>query len=141
MSYYRNLLHVVWSTKYRNPDLADEKQRSKLFIHMIEAALNKDIVIEQIGGMSEHIHCLISLNAEVRLSDVVRYIKAEARYWYNARPIARPIEWQDGYFAVSVSPKDAESVRHYIKNQEMHHKNRTFEEEYKEFIRLANLRE
>lgn len=139
MSYYRNLLHIVWSTKYRNPDLANEKLRKELFIHIMEASQVKNIAMIEVGGMSDHIHCLLSLSADSRLADVVRLIKAEAKYWYNSRPIINPLEWQDGYFAVSVSPKNEESVRQYIRKQEEHHSNRTYEQEYKEFIRMANI--
>ena len=44
-------------------------------------------------------------------------------------------EWQDDYFAVSVSESGINSVREYIKNQEEHHKKKTFQEEYDEFMK------
>jgi hypothetical protein len=43
-------------------------------------------------------------------------------------------EWQDDYFAVSVSESGINSVREYIKNQEEHHAKKTFQEEYDEFM-------
>jgi REP element-mobilizing transposase RayT len=43
--------------------------------------------------------------------------------------------WQDEYFAVSVSESSVNRVRDYIKNQEEHHKKRSFQEEYNEFMR------
>lgn len=43
-------------------------------------------------------------------------------------------EWQDEYFAVAVSESMLEKVRNYIKNQEDHHKKKTFNHEYDEFI-------
>jgi hypothetical protein len=44
------------------------------------------------------------------------------------------LEWQDEYFAVSVSESQIDIVRNYIKNQEAHHKHKTFQQEYDELI-------
>ena len=44
-------------------------------------------------------------------------------------------EWQDEYIAVSVSESQLEKVRNYIKNQEEHHKQKTFQEEFNLFIK------
>jgi hypothetical protein len=46
------------------------------------------------------------------------------------------LEWQDDYFAVSVSESAVNAVREYIKNQEEHHKKKTYKEEYDEFIEV-----
>jgi putative transposase len=43
-------------------------------------------------------------------------------------------EWQDEYFAVSVSESVLDGFRNYIKNQEQHHSKKTFYQEYDEFI-------
>jgi len=43
-------------------------------------------------------------------------------------------QWQDEYFAVSVSESQVDTVRNYIRNQEDHHKKKSFKEEYDEFI-------
>lgn len=48
--------------------------------------------------------------------------------------------WQDEYFAVSVSESMIESVRNYIKNQEIHHKKKSFADEYQEFIDKYNFK-
>ena len=42
--------------------------------------------------------------------------------------------WQDQYFAVSVSESGINRVRDYIKKQEEHHKKKTFQQEYEEFM-------
>jgi putative transposase len=43
-------------------------------------------------------------------------------------------EWQDEYFAVSVSESVLDKVRNYIKNQEEHHLKKSFQAEYDEFM-------
>jgi REP element-mobilizing transposase RayT len=49
--------------------------------------------------------------------------------------IREKFEWQDEYFAVSVSESAVNRVRDYIKNQEEHHRKKSFQEEYDEFRR------
>ena len=62
-------------------------------------------------------------------------IKGESSFWVNKTQLCtQKFEWQDEYFAVSVSQSQLETVRNYIKNQEHHHRKKTFQDEYEEFI-------
>ena len=62
-------------------------------------------------------------------------LKGESSYWINRNNIfLKKFEWQDEYFAVSVSESAITRVREYIKNQENHHKKKSFNDEYQEFI-------
>ena len=62
-------------------------------------------------------------------------IKGESSFWINKNKITKTkFEWADEYFAVSVSESQINKVRNYIKNQEEHHKSKTLEKEYQEFI-------
>jgi putative transposase len=65
----------------------------------------------------------------------VQLIKGESSFWINKEGLTQQkFEWQDEYFAVSVSESMIDKVREYIKNQEEHHKHKTFQQEYDEFI-------
>ena len=65
----------------------------------------------------------------------MQLIKGESAFWFNKQGFMnQKLEWQDEYFAVSVSESQIETVRNYIKNQEEHHKHKTFQQEYDEFI-------
>ena len=44
--------------------------------------------------------------------------------------------WQEGYGAFSYGKSQINDVVQYIKNQEIHHKKRTFADEYIEFLKL-----
>jgi len=69
------------------------------------------------------------------LSKTVQLIKGESAYWINQNKLcSQKFEWQNDYFAVSISDSNIEKVRSYIANQEEHHKIKTFAEEYDEFI-------
>lgn len=56
------------------------------------------------------------------LSDVIGRIKGTTSYRINREfPASIPFAWQDGYYAVSVSPFGCERVIAYIRNQKRHH--------------------
>ena len=51
------------------------------------------------------------------------------------RFIKGKFSWQEGYGAFSYSKSDLPNVIQYIKNQEEHHKKRSFIEEYEELLK------
>ena len=102
---------------------------------MRENAKEKGIFIDTINGYQEHCHCLISLGIDQTMSKTMQLLKGESSYWINKHNLCkRKFEWQDEYFAVSVSESLIDKVREYIKNQEDHHKKKTFQQEYDQFI-------
>ena len=127
-------IHLVWATKKREP-LLDKALHQKLFSHVRENALAKNIHIDFINGHIDHVHLLVSLNADQTVANIVQLIKGESSYWINKNKLTlQKFEWQDDYFAVSVSESVINAVREYIKSQEEHHKKKTFQQEYEEFI-------
>jgi REP element-mobilizing transposase RayT len=104
--------------------------------HIIDNAREKNIFIDSISGYSDHCHCLISLGVDQSIQKVMQLIKGESSFWMNKNKlINRKFEWQDEYFALSISESMVEKVRTYIINQEEHHHKKSFQEEYDEFIR------
>lgn len=47
--------------------------------------------------------------------------------------------WQDGYGAFSVNPSEVDLVINYIANQKEHHKKKSFQEEYRAFLKKYNV--
>jgi putative transposase len=136
MGYIRIWIHCVWGTKSRFPFLAKSNKR-EILGHIKENAHTKDIYIDFINGNKEHIHCLISLGADQTISKIMQLIKGESSYWINKMGLTNyKFEWADEYFAVSVSELHLKSVRNYIKNQEEHHKRKSWLEECNEFMEL-----
>ena len=69
------------------------------------------------------------------IANVVQLLKGESSHWINNNlKFFGKFEWQDEYFAVSVSESMKNVIFNYIKKQEEHHLKKTFEQEYKEFI-------
>lgn len=126
----------MWGTKNRIPVL-NVKNIKPIIDHIKENALSKDFYIDFINGHREHIHCIISLNAEQQLSKVIQLIKGESLFWINKNDLVQGrFEWADEYFAVSVSESQINKVREYIKNQEQHHRKKSWDEEFNEFLKI-----
>lgn len=88
-----------------------------------------------INGYQEHCHALISLGPDQSPCKIMQLIKGESSFWINKNNLTKmKFEWQDEYFAVSVSESMIDKVRTYIKNQEMHHKVNPFNGEYNRLI-------
>ena len=140
MAYIKVYIHFVWSTKNREPFLKTKELRQKVWQHIKENAKEKGIFVDFINGYAEHCHCLISLGVDQTIQKTMQLIKGESAFWINRQNeftsafAGKKVEWQDEYFAVSVSESMLNKVRNYIKNQENHHLKKTFQEEYDEFM-------
>ncbi|RNL49551.1 IS200/IS605 family transposase [Pedobacter jejuensis] len=133
MSYVKIWVHLVFSTKNRQPYLT-KNIRYKLQSHIIENCKAKSIYLQAINGYTEHLHCLISLGKEQNIAKIAQLIKGESAYWVNKNNLTNEtFIWQDDYFAVSVSESGVERVINYIKNQEKHHQWKSFNDEVQEF--------
>lgn len=135
MPFVKIYIHFVWSTKNRYPFLDSSALRLKVWNHIRENAKEKGIFIDFINGYADHCHCLVSLGVDQTIQKVMQLIKGESSFWINKNKLTREkFEWQDEYFGVSVSESVLDKVRAYIKNQEVHHSKKTFQQEYDEFI-------
>ncbi|MEO7977436.1 IS200/IS605 family transposase [Flavobacterium sp.] len=130
MSLIKVYIHFVWSTKNRVPYLNTSELRQKVWNHIKGNAKEKGIFIDFINGYSDHCHCLVSLGVDQSIQKIMQLIKGESSFWINKNQLTKEkFEWQDEYFAFSVSESIIDKVRDYIKNQEEHHKRKTFQED------------
>ncbi len=134
MPYVRVWVHLNWSTKNKER-IIDPTLREQMLLHILENAKSKDIYVDTVNCVEDHIHVLVSLGASQSLSKVVQLIKGESSHWVNLNGLRKgKFEWQDDYFCVSVGDSAVAKVREYIRDQENHHRRKTYEEEYREFI-------
>ena len=135
MPFIKVWIHFIWSTKNREK-LISKKLKPELLSHIKDNAKSKEIYIDTIECVSDHIHILVSMKGEQSTSKISMLIKGESSFWVNRSDLSNTkFEWQDEFIAVSVSESVLPKVREYIKNQEEHHKLKTFAEEYDEFIK------
>ncbi|MCF8241818.1 MAG: IS200/IS605 family transposase [Melioribacteraceae bacterium] len=136
MSWIRIWVHLVFSTKNREAFFTSRETREKLIEHIKTNAKKKDIWLEEINGDKDHLHCLISLGRDQTISKISQLIKGESSKWINDEKLTKAkFSWQDDYWAVSASESHLKSVKEYIRNQEEHHKTKSFTEEVDDFMK------
>jgi len=135
MAFVKIWIHAVWGTKNREPVLENGILES-VCSHIKTNGKLKGIFIECVNGSSDHLHCLMLLNADTSISKQMQLIKGESSFWINKNKIIKGhFEWADEYFASSVSEDKLDIVRVYIVNQQEHHKKITFKDEYEKFLK------
>ena len=135
MPFIRIWVHLIWSTKNREKIIPSE-MKNILIEHIKSNCNEKGVWLDSINCVNDHIHLLISLNAEMPISKLVMLIKGESSHWINKNKLIRgKFQWQEEYIALSVSESIIPKVRDYIKNQEEHHRRITFSEEYDDFMK------
>ncbi len=138
MSYTKIWLHCVWSTKNRDNTISNSF-RPVLLSHFREQAKEKGIFLDYINAHKDHVHALINLGRKQTIAEVMQQLKGESSHWINKmNTMPNKFNWQDDYFAVSVSHSHVERVRKYIKNQDEHHKKLTWDEEVDLFLKKYN---
>jgi putative transposase len=138
MPYTKVWIHIIWSTKNREK-LIGKELKKVLLEHIRENARLKNIFIDTLNCVQDHIHLLISLGREQTISKLVMLVKGESSNWINKNKLVPGrFEWQDEYIAISVSESVVNKVREYIKNQEEHHSSKSFDEEYHLFLKKYN---
>jgi REP element-mobilizing transposase RayT len=65
----------------------------------------------------------------------MQMIKGESSHWINKNKLTKvKFEWADEYYAASVSESHVFRVREYIKNQDVHHRIKSWDEESTELL-------
>jgi len=126
--------HVIFSTKNRERWLVpDIEQRVWQFIGGIARAHRMTAL--QVGGVEDHIHALVTAPPTIAPCQIAQFLKGDSSKWIHEEFSAlRNFGWQDGYGAFTVSKSDIPQVIQYIQNQREHHRKKTFQEEYLEFL-------
>ena len=130
--------HFVFSTKNREAIIQTE-WRTRLHDYLGGTIRGLGAYPEGVGGVLDHVHMLVGLKATHCVADVLRELKKISSSWVHDEIGARCFAWQDGYAAFTVSATSREAVRHYIANQEEHHRVKTFREELIEMLKKAEI--
>ena len=130
------LLHVIFSTKNREPFLRDPKLQKNIHAYLTGAFKNLDSPALIVGGAADHVHVLCQLSRNISIADLVKETKMQSSKWAKTgdRGVGS-FKWQNGYAVFSVSQSNASRVRRYIANQEEHHRKKSFQEELRIFLR------
>jgi len=128
-------LHLIFSTKNRERSIPDEV-RADLHSYLGGILLGLGCSPIEINTEPDHAHMLFAMTRTETVSDIVGQLKKSSNDWLRNRdPQFRNFYWQGGYGAFSVSQSAVEEVRQYIRNQREHHKQVSFQEEYRAFLK------
>ena len=129
------IIHVIFSTKDRHPFL-DPDVRSKLHAYLATVARNTDCEAYRVGGVADHVHLAIRLSRTITIAALVESLKTASSKWLKSQsPDLAAFSWQRGYGCFSISPSDLDALRAYIDDQENHHRTRTFQDEFRMFLK------
>ncbi len=128
-------VHLIFATKDRTPHLP-QKLRPDLHAYMATVLANLNSPAVLINSATDHVHLLFNMGRTVTLAQVVEDVKKSSSKWIKTQgPGLARFAWQAGYGAFSVSESNVPKVANYIRNQEQHHRVKTFQEEYREFLK------
>src|SRR6266576_1541823 len=129
-------IHLVFSTKERQPFLSDEKVRTSLHAYLGGISKQLDCPPIQIGGAEDHVHLLSRFGRKITQAEWVKELKRVSNGWLKEQGGEyRRFAWQGGYADFSVSQSNLEQVKRYIANQEEHHRKMSFQDEVRELFR------
>ena len=140
MHSYRQLLyHIVFGTKLREPALVGPKRR-ELFKFMWGFVKNKRCHLYRLNGGEDHVHVLTSIHPSIAVADFIKGLKWSSSVWIKERGILPDFgAWQTGYAAFTHSFKEKDRLVRYIKNQEAHHREETFDVELERLLQDAGI--
>jgi REP element-mobilizing transposase RayT len=128
------LVHVIFSTKNRSPFIQPEIE-AELYPYLATACNTCRCPAHKIGGTADHVHIVCSLARTVAVADLMEAVKADSSKWIKTQGAAyADFAWQNGYGAFSIGQSQLGAVKRYIEGQKEHHRARTFQDEYRQFL-------
>ncbi len=136
---------MIFSTKDRRRVFRTDEMRNKTEAYLTGILKNLDCPVMRIKIVVDHFHVLYLHSRTKTVADVVGVLKRESSAWIKDQPWARgnadfaQFHWQKGYGVFSVSESNVRAVVKYIDDQQEHHKRKTFQNEYREFLKRHNV--
>ncbi|MBZ4192227.1 IS200/IS605 family transposase [Niabella beijingensis] len=134
-TYTQCYVHLVFSPKNREA-LIKYQWQDQLEKYITGIIQNQKHKLLAIGSMPDHIHIFIGYNINQLIPDLVETIKTSSSAWIKYSGLsAFKFEWQRGYGAFTHSHAQVDTVINYIRNQETHHKKKSFKDEYRDLLK------
>lgn len=116
-TYTQILLHIVFSTKHRQPWITDDVA-DRLYHYIGGIVRAEGGSLRAIGGVVDHVHLYVRCRPDKSVSDLMRTVKSRSSKWvHETFPALRAFAWQEGYAALAVSKSQEDAVKQYISKQ------------------------
>ena len=135
-TYSQIYIQFIFAVKGRESQIL-ESHRERLQQYISGIVRSKEQKLLSIYANPDHIHLLVGFNKlDIKISDFVRDIKSNSSKLINEENwFLGKFYWQEGYGAFSVNPIQIDVVEKYIENQEKHHKTKSFQDEFRAFLK------
>ncbi|GAB1430722.1 hypothetical protein MASR2M18_15560 [Ignavibacteria bacterium] len=129
-------IHIQSVFTVQNRDCIIHKSwKDELYKYITSIIQNHNHKVLAVNGMPDHIHIFFGMRPTQSTAELMQDIKADSPKWINQRKLIKTkFSWQEGYGAFSYSKSQVNNVISYIRNQEEHHRKKTFLEEYQELL-------
>ena len=125
-------LHIVFSTKDRQPLLVDRDLRNHLHAYLTGICQNQGSPPLRVGGVEDHVHILCRMAKVLSIADLIRELKRDSSKWVKEQDHKLSgFHWQSGYGAFSLSPSHVDPLIEYIADQMSHHQQESFKDEFR----------
>lgn len=133
---YRKVnLQIVFAVKNRQA-LLHKSWRPDVFRYIAGIINKRKHYSLAVNGVEDHIHVFLDYNCRELIEDLVREIKKASNAYINDRSLCPyKFEWQSGYGVFSHGYREKSIIIDYVKNQEEHHRKKSFRQEYMAFLK------
>ncbi len=129
------LYHFVFSTKDRKA-LIDGDWQAELWEYLGGIARSNGMRALGIGGAPDHVHILLEIPPRIAPAKGIQLVKGGSSKWVReTKSVGKGFAWQEGYGVFSVGFSQVGGHLRYIAEQGEHHRKRTFQEEYRAFLK------
>ena len=133
-TYTQCYFHLVFAVKNREA-LIMKQWKDELGKYITGVVQNNKHKLLSIGSNPDHIHIFIGYNVNQLIPDLIEEIKTSSNAWIKQQGFSKfKFAWQKGYGAFTHSRSQLDQVIKYINNQESHHQNKSFKQEYTEIL-------
>jgi putative transposase len=125
MTLWKTYYHLVWSTRDRHELIMDQHEAA-LYQQICKKANILESPIHAIGGMSDHLHLVVSIPPKLSIAEFVKSIKGSSSRYMNEFAGPHNFAWQREYAVFSLGSQQLEKAVKYVDGQKAHHRDRTF---------------
>lgn len=138
-TYSQLLLHIVFSTKHRNPWITTDIAE-RLYPYIGGIVRTERGTLFDIGGVEDHVHLYLRWRTDDSVSNLMRTVKARSSQWlHETFPDAADFACQEGYSVFSVSKSQEPALKQYIVGQVEHHQKFDLKEELLKLLRAHKI--
>jgi len=140
MGAFRQLLYHLVLEPYNRDRVFTKNNQIRLYSYIKQMVENKKCKLYAINGIENHIHLLVSIRADISISDFIKDVKVSSSLFIKRENLFPYFKgWASSYAIFTRSYESLDKLIKYIDNQEDHHKNKSYYEEYGKLLRKNGL--